>query len=91
MVELPPFPTDDATLDMLAAAVDPWQHGHHNADRTSLHDFLTLMSQLGGSDTNAIAEDHQDDRIQVMRDPVYSEHGVISALIDEIRRLRGGS
>lgn len=91
--QLPPFPVDDATLDLLDAAVNPWQHGDPDAERSSLHDFLTMMSQLGGSDTNAAEEAQLDEheRIRVMRDPVYSEHAVITALIEEIRRLRGGS
>lgn len=89
--QLPPFPVDDTTLGMLATAINPWSHGHPHAQRSSLHDFLTMMSQLGGSDTEAVEDQADDERIRVMRDPVYTEHGVITALIDEIRRLRGGN
>jgi hypothetical protein len=93
---LPPFPVDDATLGMLEAALDPWSHGHPDAERSSLWDFLTLMSQMAGSDPTAV-ESIEDDgsdggpRIVTMRDPIYTDHCVIQALIDEVRRLRDGA
>jgi len=90
--QLPPFPVDDGTLDLLWTALHPGPE----AERSSLGDFLDLMSQLGGSDTNAVAEVLNDGTdgnpaILLMRDPQYSDHCVISALITEIRRLRGAS
>lgn len=86
MITLPPFPVDDGTLDMLCAAMDPQSVGDENAERSCMGDFLTIMSQLGGSDTDAVDED--DGRVRVMRDPCYHEFDVISSLVDEVRRLR---
>lgn len=91
---LPDFPTDDTTLDMLMLAID----GGEGSERSSVSDLLELMSQMGGSDTTAVAEvipgnplglDIEDAEIHVMRDPVYHEHDVLRAFIAEIRRLRG--
>ncbi len=79
---LPPFPVDDTTLDLLWTAINPGP----DAERTSLGDFLVLMSQMAGSDTQAVEE--ESDGIRTMRDPQYHHNGVIEALITEIRRLR---
>lgn len=99
MTSLPPFPVDNATIDLLWAALHPWET-NPNAERTSLFDFLEFMSQLGGSDTSAVesfidsngkerpTDLANDNDIRMMRDPQYSESSVISALIEEIRRLR---
>jgi hypothetical protein len=87
-VTLPPFPTDDTTLAMLEAAMDPWNHGHPEAVKSSLWPLLELVSQLAGSDTNAVAEQLGDNMYR-MRDPQYTERCVIAALIAEVRRLRG--
>lgn len=88
---LPPFPVDNGTLDLLWSAIHP----EPDAERTSLWDFLEFMSQMGGSDTEAIAEvieepDETCNRagVYVLRDPQYTDHCVIDALITEIRRLR---
>lgn len=89
MVELPPFPVDDTTLDLLEAAMNPREHGDPEATQSSVWEFLEMMSQLGGSDPKAVEEEH--DGVKVMRDPVYHEHNVISALIGEIRRLRAAT
>lgn len=84
---LPPFPVDEATLELLEAAMDPWGHGGDpDAVKSSLWDFLQLMSQMGGSDPRAVEE--VVDGIYLMRDPLYTDHCVISALIGEVRRLR---
>lgn len=90
--ELPPFPVDDQTLDMLWTALNPDWNVH---DRSSLNDFLDLMSQLGGSDTRAVERtvenpnlDESGPAIVFLRDQLYSHHDVISALIEEVRRLR---
>jgi hypothetical protein len=93
-VHLPPFPVDDATLDLLDAALDPWANGDPTAEHSSLWDLLTLLSEMGGSDPRAVAEVHDDGSdggpsIVKMRDPIYTDHAVISALIAEVRRLRG--
>lgn len=87
MTNLPPFPVDDTTLDLLSAALDPRAAGDQQAERSCVGEFLELASQLGGSDTTAVAE--EDDDVQVMRDPQYSTHDVIGALVAEVRRLRG--
>lgn len=80
--ELPEFPVDDATLDLLWQAVRPGVE----ADRSSMGEFLDLMSRLGGSDPDAVEEETDD--IRVMRDQHYHEHDVVAALVTEIRRLR---
>lgn len=87
---LPPFPVDDATLDMLEAAIDPRAAGDHTADRSSVGTFLEVMSELGGSDTTAV-EEHIDDALVLLRDPQYHVNDVITALIGEIRRLRSSA
>jgi len=91
---LPPFPVDDATLDMLMAAIDPRGHGDPDAETSNVGSFLDFMSQLGGSDTKAIAEVIDDGSdggaaIHMMRDQSYHTNDVLQALIAEIRRLRG--
>lgn len=95
MNTLPPFPLDDETLNMLSMALDPGPE----ATRTSVGEFLDLMSRMGGSDPEAVAEvieeaDPYDSGrhgmdIVLMRDPIYHEHDVLRALIAEVRRLRG--
>ena len=84
---LPPFPVDEQTLSLLETAIDPWSHGNPDAERSSLGDFLNLVSTLGGSDTRAVAE-QLDDHTRIMRNPIYTDHCVIQALIAEVRRLR---
>lgn len=84
---LPPFPTDDATLDLLHLALNPGP----DADRTSLGDLCRLYSEMGGSDLTAVEPGDVDDRVQVMRDPEYHHNDVITALVAEVRRLRGES
>lgn len=95
-MSLPPFPVDDATLDLLMAAINPWGHGDPDAKSSSLWDLLTMMSEMGGSDTSAVAEVHDDGSdggpiTVTMRDPHYTDHDVIRALVEEIRRLRPGA
>lgn len=92
---LPPFPVDPGSLDLLMAAINPWEHGDPDARSSCVADLLEFMSQMGGSDTKAIAEVHDDGSdggpsIVTMRDPMYHEHNVIEALVQEIRRLRVG-
>lgn len=77
-MSLPPFPVDDGTLDLLSKAINPGPE----AERSSVEDLLTLYSQLGGSDTGAVAEVIDE------RDPSYHVHDVLAALIAEVRRLR---
>jgi hypothetical protein len=86
-VVLPPFPVDDATLDLLEAAILPREHGDPDAESSVMFAFLEFVSQMGGSDVAAVAEDI-DDQTRVLRDPEYSDHDVMLALIAEIRRLR---
>lgn len=89
-MDLPPFPVDDTTLDLLEAAIDPRAHGDDLAETSSVLTFLEVMSQLGGSDLAAVEEEVHE-QLRVMRDPQYGVNDVLSALIDEIRRLRGGN
>lgn len=85
MSTLPPFPVDDATLDLVWGALHPGPE----AERSSLFDMLDLYSRLGGSDPDATVEnDDLPDDIVELRDPQYSPHDLIAALITEIRRLR---
>ena len=83
-VVLPPFPVDEQTLDMLWKAMHPAPDDE--AESSSLYDLLEMFSQLGGSETDVVAEVHGD--ISVMRDPQYHVNDVITALIIEIRELR---
>lgn len=93
-MELPPFPVDDGTLDLISTAIDPGPE----AARSSLGDLLILLSEMGGSDTSAVAHvvepgDEWDPGIDgaeivMMRDPCYHDHDLIRALVAEIRRLR---
>ena len=91
MSTLPPFPVDDATLDLLWAAMHP---DPDVFEQSGVGNFLEFMSQMGGSDTDAVEEVIDDGshgggaRIVMMRDPQYHVNSVMSALIDEIRRLR---
>lgn len=99
-MELPPFPVTDDALDLLSAAINPdWT----TAERTSLNDVCDMYTRLGGSDPDAVESwepigagvddlDPAYDRelVPVYRDPQYAPSDVIAALIDEIRRLRGG-
>lgn len=87
-MNLPSFPTDPATLDLLEAAIL-----HPGAQASNVGRFLEFMSQLAGADIVAVDEpadplEHRD--VTVMRDPQYSEHDVILALIAEIRRVPRG-
>lgn len=87
---LPPFPVDDGTLDLLWTAMHPGPE----TERSSVSELLILLSELGGSDTRAVDPaglELWDDYVQVLRDPQYHEHDVLTALIEEIRRLRAVS
>jgi hypothetical protein len=90
MIKLPPFPVDDATLGMLEAALNPRAHGDPDAQCSSVGAFLEFMSQLGGSDTKAVAEE-LGEGIVMMRDPQYHPNDLITALVAEVRRLRGAA
>jgi hypothetical protein len=84
MGELPPFPVDDETLDLLDRALRP----DETSPVSSLGAFLTFMSEMGGSDPAAV--ESESDGIRVMRDPSYHPNDLVLALVGEIRRLRGG-
>ena len=93
MNQLPPFPVDDATLDLLMAAIDPRSHGDTDAEQSNVGSFLEFMAELGGSDTKAIAEVIDDGSdggaaIHMMRDQHYHTNNVLEALVTEVRRLR---
>lgn len=81
-MNLPDFPVDDSTLDVLWASLHPGPE----AERSSVWDTLQMFSELGGSDTEAVSE--IVDGIHIMRDPQYHVNDVLTALITEIRRLR---
>jgi hypothetical protein len=95
MLSLPVFPVDDATLDLIDAAVNgvPGPGG-----RSSVTELCNLMSELAGSDIGAverIVEEADPARgglagaeVVVMRDPVYHPNSIIAALVAEVRRLR---
>ena len=99
-VKLPPFPVDDVTLDLLMAAIDPPTIGDTVAESSDLYGFLDHMSRMGGADPDAVEEVIQEAdpdatgswmagaSIVMMRDESYEEHAVITALVEEIRRLR---
>ena len=81
---LPPFPVDEGTLDLLMHALHPGP----DAERTSLWDFLSFMSEMGGSDVQAAVDESDDGTSRTLRDQQYSDHCLIDALVAEIRRLR---
>jgi hypothetical protein len=91
---IPPFPTDDTTLDLIWTALNPGPE----SERTSLNDLLDLYSRLAGSDPDAVdevieeADPYDSGRfgfdIHVLRDPQYHEHDVIRSLITEVRNYR---
>lgn len=83
---LPPFPVDDATLDMMWAALHP-DHIGPNGEASFMGDFIKMMNELGGSDPRAIKE-VMGPGLHLMRDQSYHVHDIVSALITEIRRLR---
>lgn len=79
---LPPFPTDDQTLNLIHDAI--------TSGRGSLINLCVLYSQMAGSDTDTVASDLYDDGrvLPVLRDPQYHPDDVMLVLIEEIRRLR---
>lgn len=81
MVQLPPFPVDDQTIDLILGATTA-------EPRSSIGELCTLYSELGGSDTDAIESSEASDREIVMRDPQYHPNDIIIALAKEVRRLR---
>jgi hypothetical protein len=92
--QLPDFPVDPTTLDLLEQAMRP---ENPVGDRARLHEFLGHYSMMGGSDTSAVAEvivPSQDDGedgpsgINEMQHPQYTLDDVITSLITEVRRLR---
>jgi hypothetical protein len=91
--KLPPFPVDDATLGMIEAALNPQAHGDPEATSSSIWPLLTMLSQLGGSDTTAVAEVLDDGgdggaSIVMMRDQHYHDNDMAAALVAEVRKLR---
>lgn len=82
---LPPFPVDDSTLDLLWSAIHP---DPDVAERSSVTDVCTMLSEMAGSDRSAVEESYGD--TDIMRDPAYHPNDVIAALIEEVRRLRIG-
>lgn len=81
-MNLPPFPTDDSTLDLLEQAINPGP----DTPTSSVLDLCRMYSELGGSDTTAVESD--DLGVTVMRDPEYHPNDILAALVAEIRTLR---
>lgn len=86
-----PFPTDETTLSMLEVAMQSYftcdEEGNHE-----LHgefQMATLLEFLSGPSNYSNIDD--DERFVFRHEPMYSEHDVIQALIDEIRRLRAAT
>lgn len=79
--ELPPFPVDDTTLDLLDQALDARVDVNPELLMPKLLDFLS------GYDPSKVEEG--PDGIDYYPGEVYSRDSVIRALIDEVRRLRG--
>ena len=74
----PAFPVDDATLDMLMAAMYPRQHGDPDAESSTVWPLLEMISHMAAGPDIAVGEPI----------PIYHEHSVLHALIVEVRRLR---
>lgn len=85
--QLPAFPVDDETLDLLETAIDP-DRLSVGAECSSLNAFLEFMSELAGSTPEGQQEVELEDGVAVYPDPSYHHNEVIKALIDEVRRLR---
>lgn len=83
-MDLPPFPVDDATLDLLWTAIHP---DPEVSERSSVSDLLTMFEEMAGADPRAV-EYVTDSGLHMMRDPSYHPNDVIAALIAEVRRLR---
>lgn len=102
---LPPFPVDDFTLDQLEHALDtclgdviPDSDGRHErvGGEFTMSDFLQFMSGYDPDRSTFVGMvgDPMGFGEQVPMyehwDQQYNEHSVITALIAEVRRLRGG-
>ena len=83
-MDLPSFPVDDATLDLLWTAIHP---DPEVSQRSSVGDLLTMFEEMAGADSTAV-EYVTDSGLHMMRDPAYHPNDVIAALIAEVRRLR---
>lgn len=90
-MNLPPFPTDDGTLDMIMLAIDPGPE----AERSSLLDLLDFLSQLGhgGSAVSEVEviDPGSEHEPAIVFDPApsYSVNDMVRALIDALREARG--
>lgn len=73
-MNLPPFPVDTSTLDLIDAALTGVPGDER---RSSIGELCLLLSQMGGSDTDASRTT-----------PTYHPNDVIAALSSEVRRLR---
>lgn len=83
--QLPAFPVDEETLDLLEIAIDP-DRTSVGGQCSSLNAFLEFMSELSGQQ-----EVELEDGVAVYPDPSYHHNDVIKALIREIRRLRAAT
>jgi hypothetical protein len=85
---LPPFPTDDQTLDLLDAALRglPVVGG-----RSSVGELCDMYSELAEPDDGAVdlgVDPADGGVVRVMRDEKYHPNDIIAALMAEVRRLR---
>lgn len=81
---LPELPVDEVALDLYWNAIYP--PDDIEAERSSIFDVLALLSEMAGSDPDAIID--SIDGMDIGRDPQYHPNDLIAALITEIRRLR---
>lgn len=88
--QLPAFPVDDETLDLLETAIDP-NRISVGGQCSSLNAFLEFMSELGGSAPDGQQEVGLEDGVAVYPDPSYHHNDVIKSLVAEIRRLRAAA
>lgn len=88
--EYPSFPVDDATLDLLWAAIHP-RETDPEAKSSSLWSTLEMISMMApGAEIFDREYQREDGTMAVRQEPRlwYTDHSVIAALIVEVRRLR---
>jgi hypothetical protein len=94
------FPVDDVTLNAIEhalqgcwVAVDPDGTHHWGGSDYSLSQLLNFLSGYDSDKLELLEEGEgtgwHDAPIYTYPEAIYSEHDVIRALIDEVRRLRG--
>lgn len=84
-MQLPQFPVDDVTLDLIWMSLHPEEY-NPDAESTSLYACLEFISCAAGSDTSEV--DYEEDEVVILKNPQYSSHDLITALIQEVKKLR---